>query len=474
MATSLRVSSKLRGQNGQWRICLCLIALVLGLLIGAGLQIPSATAQTPPINLQSIKCPSCPVMEAVTKGALALTDDMTDLMVESLQGLVMAALGVWMLLQVAKLLFPFGPLDRVPNTLNSVTGMIILAIGVMFVLGSADLYKRYILHPIIAASINASNVILSEAISVTSQATSTTPARNPNPTPAAAPQLPPITMTADLDTFDTQVSVALVEHVKTVHETLQKGICLGISNTGLPGCMNETVVQKNAQGKSSWIDSGIKTIMDLGQKGIDFAKGSVKFAETILKALDQNEAGRLFTDLLIHIIAIFGIIIVYGLVWVKYPLYVLDVVMKWAVLSILWPLMAAAMLLPATRPSAFSALKGLGHAALTLVFLAAVIGTSLSVIDQMWNELEWAQGKDVTINKQTIGHHDYWLAVITGLVMLFLMKECPKMAGAFIDSSMDLRVGEGLWGKMKELVWLAADVATAGKAGRFKRALNIK
>jgi hypothetical protein len=58
---------------------------------------------------------------------------MTTLMTESLQALVAAVLGVWILLQVGKLLFPFGPLDRVPNTLNSVTGMILLSIGILFV-----------------------------------------------------------------------------------------------------------------------------------------------------------------------------------------------------------------------------------------------------------------------------------------------------------------------------------------------------
>jgi hypothetical protein len=465
--------------------------LFLSLLMLLALPDTPAVAQTPPsaINAQSLACTSCPVMEAVFKGSLRLTDDMTTLITQSLQMLVASVLGIWILLQVGKLLFPFGPLDRVPNMLGSITGTVLLAIGVLFIIGSPDIYKRYILHPIMAASVNASNVILDASISIGKTVTPGTASGTTTASPP--PTIPQVTWTGDSKAFENQVSQALVDHVKTVHETLQKGICLGVSGTGLPGCMATLAA-------SPFIKIGTDVAKDLAIRA-GVCGGLVATAVTVAGVTlnpitiggavvvtgvcavasatnnpDPKELGRKFMETLLHIIVIFAIIIIYGLVWTKYPLYVVDVVIKWAILSILWPLMAAALLLPATRPSAFSALKGLAHAALTLVFLAAVIGASLSVVDQLWTDIAWGAGKDVTLNTKTIAQPDYWMAVLTGLIMLYLMKECPRMAGAFIDSSMDLRVAEGMWQKMKDVIWLAADVLTAGKAGRVKRILNIR
>ena len=451
----------------------------------------AANAQNAVINPQAIACPSCPVMESVIKGSMRLTNDMTTLVTDSLRAFVAALLGVWILLQVGKLLLPFGPLERVPNLFGTVSGMMLMAIAVLFVLGSPGFYKRYILYPIMTTSINASNLILDQAVSIGSAVTTAGPTRSATSNPAAPPQLAQIATPANDQAFETAVSTALVNHVKTVHETLQKGICLGLAGAGSDGCFEKAASNLLVKiGKDFAQELATKLAVVGGTCGAltlgftigttpvggAIAGGTCLVVAAIVNSFSGNpqEEGRKFMEAVTYVLLLFFILIIYGILWIKYPLYVLDVVMKWAFLSILWPFMAAAMLLPATRGSAFAALKGLGHAALTLVFLAAVIGSSLSVLDQIWNQLGWAQGKAVTINLKTAAQPDYWLMALTGLVMLYLMKECPRMAAAFIDSSMDLRVSEGVWQKVKDAFWMAADVVTAGKAGRVRRVLNLK
>jgi hypothetical protein len=469
--------------------CGSLLMILWLVLAAAGsmflVPLPAQAQTNPTVNVQSIRCPACPVVENVFRGAFRLTDSLTTLITTSLQALVAAVLGIWIVLQCAKLLFPFGALERVPNLLNSVFGVVLLAIGILFILSSPSVYKRYLLHPIMDASISASNVVLREAAALTPAVTSGTSSRNPTAAQTgladniqkslgagsgttAAGALPPPTATAGTTDFETQITAALVDHIKIAHESLQKGICLGVSNTGLSGCMNAASGIIAKTGRKVLVDSVISFLWSRT------LPGAIQSAWNKFTGNDVRDAGVQFMKVMAQIGTIFLVIIIYGLIWLKYPLYVLDVVLKWAILSILWPLMVAGLLLPALRPMTFAALKGLGHAALTLVFMAAVIGTSLSVMDQMWNEIEWAQGKNVTLSTEVLGHPDYWLVVFTGLILQYLLKECPRMAGAFIDSSMDLQVSEGIWQKTKAMIWFVADVATAGKAGRFKRVLNIK
>lgn len=456
----------------------CLLVLMLGFLPQqAGAQAP-AGAPSSQVLVQAVTCPSCSVMDAVFGGAMNLTDSVVDTVTESLRGLMVAILALWILLQAAKVLMPFGPLDRVPGMFNSMAGVTFLTLAIVVSLASPSLYQRYILHPIIDASVSASNTVLVEAANVSSSLSTSATAPRP---------IPPIqnpTAMGGTPQFSQQIVNSLVDHVRIVQDSLQQGICKGLSASGFvdrnrdnprENCLLQISLPQTSQLTAGALGRVLGAAGNfLSAVGVFVPGGSVlgsglSVAGEAMKAASGTGSEQGFKNALMSVLVALSVVVLYGWVWIKYPFYLLDVVAKWAILSILWPLLAASLILPATRPAAFAGLKGLGHAALTLVFLSAVIGVSLSVVDQVWAETTLGTANNVTLTQP-----GFWVIAIMGFIMVFFMKEAPRLAGSFIDSAIDLEVAEGLFAKVKNTIYGVADFATAGKTAMARKVLNIK
>lgn len=94
-----------------------------------------------------------------------------------------------------------------------------------------------------------------------------------------------------------------------------------------------------------------------------------------LQALFGNGMESAFGNILP---ALGGIIIalVYALAILIFPIYMIDAVIRWAIINIMAPFFIACFVFKLTRPTAERAFRGIVHSALTLVFLSLIVAFS--------------------------------------------------------------------------------------------------
>jgi hypothetical protein len=169
---------------------------------------------------------------------------------------------------------------------------------------------------------------------------------------------------------------------------------------------------------------------------------------------------------------IFGI---YGYLWLIYPIYMLDFVFKWVVISIFFPIIAVSVIFPSTRGTAIAAPKGLGNAGLTAVMMAAIVGIIISVNDTMFLENDLLSNMKNT-DKSFMEKGNYWIVLMNGFLMLHMFKQSPKLAAYFFDSKMDANLADSLIKVIRKWIEtgvnLAVDVATAGSSAGVRNAVK--
>jgi hypothetical protein len=424
-------------------------ALRLFCLLAALLLVPvPAGAQAQPQG-DVFLCAACPVVESFLIGGLTLSEELAAVIGSSLQMLIGVVLAVWLLYEAARLFLPFGPADRPGKIFTGVFARTGLALAVVLALspGAMRIYQNYVIYPLIGATVDVSNHLLKAAHHIS----------NPGQANAYVCSLPE----------QTEVKAQLAREVSCqtdqVTRVIWRGLEIGLRSVGM--------------GILEYGPDGTPRPKNAEQNIFQQAVGGVQSLLNTMGAtwnLVMRGPAEYLMQAFMRILQVMVVIGTFAYAWAFYPLYMMNVVMKWAIISILWPLLAAAFIFPSTRSTSINALKGLFHASLSMIFLAATAGVMISILEPMFMELNRDHPLTIEQNAQgsvSIQDSKYWLVVLSGFILTHMMKKSTILAGTFTGSRMDTEIADGLWKMIKQVAWITADLTTMGRASMVRKKL---
>jgi hypothetical protein len=380
-------------------------------------------------------------------------------------------LAIGLVIQAGKVLYPFGPLDRASKILNETFSRLSIGVMVVLFIQSSSLYMNYILYPIIDTTIDVSNTILTTASQYGNDATEdASVAVDENNCPIATPT----------DAKERIVNT-ITSQTRVAQRSIGLGMCSAMLALGLDVCFEgqkkncttaaptPTTTQLTPLGTFLKVVNSI-THIDSFTK---IAKNTARFGADVIKK--GNPFSIDVMNILAAMLVAFIIFGIYGYLWLIYPIYMLDFVFKWVVISIFFPIIAVSVIFPSTRGTAIAALKGLGNAGLTAVMMAAIVGIIISVNDTMFLENDLLSNMKNT-DKSFMEKGNYWIVLMNGFLMLHMFKQSPKLAAYFFDSKMDANLADSLIKVIRKWIEtgvnLAVDVATAGSSAGVRNAVK--
>lgn len=420
-----------------------------------------------------VLCPVCPVVGAFMKGGLNLTKVMAEKVSDSLSTLVATMLAIWIAIQAGKLFYPFGPLDRATKILNETFGRVGIGIMVVLFIQNSSLYMNYILYPVIDTSLEVSNTMLTTASKFGSDSGIDTATLDARGCPISTTQ-----------TTEERIINSVVSQTRVVQRNIGLGLCSAMLALGFDICFegkNPTcgaptppATNPNAQVVQGFFNilGGLKdAAVNLASKTWNTVVGLKDFAT----AVQQQGPGSALMDIITRMIVTFLIFGIYGYLWLIYPVYMIDFVFKWIVISIFFPIIAVSVIFPGTRGTATAALKGLGNAGLTAVLMATIVGIIISITNQMFITEDMLKNLSST-DKSFMEQGNYWVVLMGGFLMLHMLKQAPKLAAYFFDSKIDANLANGLIGIIRKWVEtgvnLAVDAATAGASAGVRNTVK--
>ncbi len=420
-----------------------------------------------------VLCPVCPVVHAFMKGGLNLTKVMAEKVSDSLSTLVATMLAIWIAIQAGKLFYPFDPLDRATKILNETFGRVGIGIMVVLFIQNSSLYMNYILYPVIDTSLEVSNTMLTTASKFGSDSgidTATLDARGC-----------PITTTL---TTEERIINSVVSQTRVAQRSIGLGLCSAMLALGFDTCFEgkNPTCGTPPPPPSSPEEQVVKGFFDLlgGLKDAAVAFASKTWSNVVglkdfASAVQQQGLGSALMDIITRILVAFFIVGIYGYLWLIYPIYMLDFVFKWVVISIFFPIIAVSVIFPGTRGTATAALKGLGHAGMTAVMMATILGIIISMTNEMFLTGDML-AKMGSTDKLFMQQGNYWVVLMGGFLMLHMLKQAPKLAEYFFDSKIDANLANGLITIIRKWVEtgvnLVVDVSTAGASAGVRNTVK--
>jgi hypothetical protein len=420
-----------------------------------------------------VMCPVCPVINAFMKGGLNLTEVVAAEISASLSTLVGVMLAIGLLIQGGKLLYPFGPLDRASKILNETFSRLSIGVMVALFIQSSTLYMNYILYPIIDTTVSVSNTLLTTASKYGNNATIDSAV-------TVDENNCPIARTTDPKQ---QIINSITSQARVAQRSIGLGMCSAMLALGFDTCFEGKPQTCGASTNASTSTTTQLTPLGTFFKVLDSVtafESLKKIAGNTLRfGADVVTKGNPFSLNLMNVITamivaflIFGI---YGYLWLIYPIYMLDFVFKWIVISIFFPIIAVSVIFPSTRGTATAALKGLGNAGLTAVMMATIVGIIVNVTDTMFLQDDLLKQMKET-DKIFMEQGNYWIVLMSGFLMLHMVKQCPKLAGYFFDSKIDANLAQGLIGIIRKCIEtgvnLVVDASTAGASAGMRNAVK--
>jgi hypothetical protein len=310
---------------------------VLWLLV---LSVP-AFAQTPPsgnkdfvfvgIDLAGLdNCFPCSLVSTLSQQAFTLGSRLFAAIQNSVLALLGAFLGLYILLQTGKLMFPFGPLENAAGVLNDVLNRTLMVIATSTFLLSFANYWNIVHTPPLVAGINMTSALMDRARVTLSNNT-------------VIPQNCGTLTNADA----TAVGTALGCTIRNAQATIGKGLSSAIG-----------IMIQNTQDPLAYVT------------GVGLA------------------------GLLIAFISMIVLLFVYAPLYFALPLKIADLVVRWTILAILSPLIVAAAAFPVTRSFLTAALKGLFQCALELFMYGIVIAFTAFAMDTVIDDLTLQDGSN--------------------------------------------------------------------------------
>ncbi len=264
---------------------------------------------------QSMKnCWACPLFEGVMQvseklgKAMSGPDGSPSRFAAGVSRILAIALALYVLIEVGKLLLPFGPVEKAKDVGGQLWLKLLIGLVCILMIRNYSVYWDYIYKPITNSAIRTSTAMLKAGMEVTG-GKSGDYAQGLNAIPDFDPNQPETGMSAQIG-------------------ALQQNLGIGV------------VI-------------GWASLQALFGNGMESAFGNI-------------------------LPAIGGIIIalVYALAILIFPIYMIDAVIRWAIINIMAPFFIACFVFKLTRPTAERAFRGIVHSALTLVFLSLIVAFS--------------------------------------------------------------------------------------------------
>jgi hypothetical protein len=264
---------------------------------------------------QSMKnCWACPLFEGVMQvseklgKAMSGPDGSPSRFAAGVSRILAIALALYVLIEVGKLLLPFGPVEKAKDVGGQLWLKLLIGLVCILMIRNYSVYWDYIYKPITNSAIRTSTAMLKAGMEVTGDKSGDY-AKGLDAIPDFDPNQPEKGMSAQIGALQQNLGI---------------GVVIG------------------------WAS---------------------------LTALFGNGAESAFGNILP---AIGGVIIalVYALAILIFPIYMIDAVIRWAIVNILAPFFIACFVFKLTRPTAERAFRGIAHSALTLVFLSLIVAFS--------------------------------------------------------------------------------------------------
>jgi hypothetical protein len=379
---------------------------------------PTSTPATPPVYSSSAAlwgstCWTCGLLDAANDARKVYGKKAFDLIGGSLVPLISAILGVWILLQAARLLMPFGAMDGGSKTMTSVFTRIILAIIVLMMVQNYQLFWK-INNATIDAGLEGSAAITQKALTAFApsdgfagatcdRAALSTAA--PVPTagaPSAATGSPPPAAVDLLAPLEARRSARLYCSLSQMQAGLGVGMDVGIS------LLMEVVK------KPFWA-----ILQGVGGIPIIVGAGVVTGGES--------------TWVLMRMAAGLVLLGVFGLAAFLMVFRFIDVIVKWTVMTVLAPALISLFVFPKTRQIAFGGIKMMLAEAMTLLFMAIIVAVMVSVFGYVLSLDETGVKTMEELSrvelKKGIAEPVFWHLLTIGLMTLGLMSQAASWAG---------------------------------------------
>jgi hypothetical protein len=179
------------------------------------------------------------------------------------------------------------------------------------------------------------------------------------------------------------------------------------------------------------------------------------------------------------ICAIVGGLVLIGVYFfgmVLYPIFLIDVVMRVTIVTVMAPIALAASMFKPTKRIAEKAAWQIGQAAFTLIFISIVAGIGKATLAYVFSNLtvngtaagasDWATLIQMLENQSTGSSQDFYIDLTTmafyqllgvGVILLFMLRQASRMAADFTGAS-----GGDFSGALAGVAAIAENTISAG------------
>ncbi len=325
-------------------------------------------------------CLACKFVEDLIMVMYDLGASVTDAFQAGARVLLTVMIVIFLMFNVAKLLMPFGPIDNVKKIKNVIISHI--GIGMLCAL-------------FLTSVVNYWNIIF----------------------------LPPVT--AGMDYVSSMMDVARVEmnDIQTKISNDPKGS--GTIYTPFQRACDSAIIPGADQ------SAPIVTAAELGQsvnclmKEMQAALGMGVSAAFSAMMAASSEGGILkLPSVIMSFVTGLVLLIIYGPSYLTFPIKVVDVVMRWAIISVISPFLIVFFALPMTRYLALTSLRGLFQSVMELVMYGIVIALGSFVIVSIADDI------DVNNNAMLINSVLFWRFFMAGLIITTMLSKAKSFATA--------------------------------------------
>jgi len=355
-------------------------------------------------------CMPCTIIEKMVEVTAGLGKKVFDGIQRGTLSLLVTAVGIWIVIQVGKLLFPFGPLDRVSGIFNGVVTKLGLTLIVGTLLLSFGSYWKYIYAPVITSSINYTNTILLEAnriIAGTANYISTDTECPENPTPLV------IENATEAEADARKIGKSITCLLKGMQATIYTGLSFSVE------AMFQTIIGRNE-------DQPAPNNTPIFGNLITFGQGLFNAVYRVTSAVATvSNVWGVFVTLIGG-----GILILTWLpLYMNLPFRVADIVIRWTIISMLSPLMIAGAVFPATRGFMMAGLRGLVQSAFELMMIGVIMVLCTAAMQEV---IELSKGDKTPFTVSSALFLQLWTIAWLANIM---MGKVQSFAVAFADPS---------------------------------------
>lgn len=356
-------------------------------------------------------CMPCTIIEKMVEVTAGLGKKVFDGIQSGTLSLLVTAVGIWIVIQVGKLLFPFGPLDRVSGIYNGVVTKLGLTLIVGTLLLSFGSYWKYIYAPVITSSINYTNTILKEANTIITGS----PTASASDDPTCAPSADGITIdnTTEAEADARKIGKSITCLLKEIQATIYTGLSFSIE------AMFQTIIGRNEDQPAPNNTPIFGNLITFGQNLFNAI-----YRAAITVATVSNVWGVLVT------LIGGGILMLTWLpLYMNLPFRVADIVIRWTIISMLSPLMIAGAVFPATRGFMMAGLRGLVQSAFELMMIGVIMVLCTAAMQEV---IELSKGDKTPFTVSSALFLQLWTIAWLANIM---MGKVQSFAVAFADPS---------------------------------------